>query len=154
MVSRQSLRSQFTEILHLKESPHRTALAFALGVFIAFTPTYGFHFLTAVLFAWGFRLNFLALLLGSFVNNPWTVVPILGLTLWIGFLLLGMPDTSVQWESLNTATFYDALLPYVIPFALGGMVLSLAGLLLSYPIAFLVISQYRKSRSPQPSRAS
>ncbi|MFB3071649.1 MAG: DUF2062 domain-containing protein, partial [Nitrospirales bacterium] len=51
MFSLASIRSQLTQVLHLQESPHRTALAFALGIFIAFSPTYGLHTLSAIFFA-------------------------------------------------------------------------------------------------------
>jgi uncharacterized protein (DUF2062 family) len=38
-----SFRALLRQVLHLQESPRRTALAFALGVFIAFSPAYGLH---------------------------------------------------------------------------------------------------------------
>lgn len=146
MFSFQTLRTQLIEVLHVQESPHHTALAFAVGVFIAFSPTYGFHFVSVVFCAWAFRLNFLALLVGSLVNNPWTVAPILGLTLWTGFLLLGMPDTgSFNWDSLSMDTLVEVILPYILPFAIGGFLLSLAGFCVTYPLAFFLVSRYRKA---------
>ena len=144
------LRSQLSQILHLHESPHRTALAFALGVVIAFSPTYGLHTASVFLCAWVFRLNLLALVSGSLVNNPWTLVPILGLTFWTGFKVTSHPPVSFTWDDLTPATFYAEVLPYFIPFMTGGIVLSLLGGILSYPIAYLVISRYRVLRHRQP----
>lgn len=92
MVTPNYLRAKIREALHLGETPQRTALAFALGVFIAFTPTYGLHTASVVFLAWVLRLNFPAILVGSLINNPWTVVPILGATMWTGFVLLGIQD--------------------------------------------------------------
>ncbi|TKB87160.1 MAG: DUF2062 domain-containing protein, partial [Nitrospira sp.] len=37
------VRSLFRQVLHLDETPHRTALAFAIGSFIGFSPAYGLH---------------------------------------------------------------------------------------------------------------
>jgi uncharacterized protein (DUF2062 family) len=149
MLSIENLRSQFTNVLYLQEPPHRTALAFAIGVFIAFSPTYGLHTLTVVFCTWAFRLNFLAIFLGALLNNPWTIAPILGLTLWTGFLLLGMPDsTSFHWETLTLDNLYEAISPYLLPFISGGCVLGLAGSLLAYPIALMIISKTRRSTSP------
>ena len=51
MLSVESLRQRLAEVLHLQETPHRTALAFATGVFIAFAPHYLFHTASVVLFA-------------------------------------------------------------------------------------------------------
>jgi uncharacterized protein (DUF2062 family) len=144
MVSLGTLRTSLRQILHLDEPPHRTALAFAVGVFIAFSPTYGFHTLMVVFCAWAFRLNFLALAAGAFLNNPWTMVPFLGATLWTGFQLTGMPDfPSVYSDELSLASLYQHMMPYLLPFFLGGVVLSLIGGLLGYLVAYGVISHYR-----------
>lgn len=139
-----SFRALLREVLHLRESPQRTALAFALGVFIAFSPAYGLHMAMVVLCTWLFGLNFVALLAGAFVNNPWTLVPILGATYWTGALLLGRTDTpTFNWHDPSFAGIYQQVLPYAIPFALGGLVLSVIGALLSYPAAYLLVLRYR-----------
>lgn len=141
-----SFRSLVRHVLHLRESPQRTALAFALGVFIAFSPAYGLHTAMVVLFTWLFRLNFLALMAGAFVNNPWTVVPILGATYWTGALLMGRTDVpSFTWHDLSFSGLYQQILPYAIPFALGGFVLSVLGALLTYPAACFFVAKYRRT---------
>ena len=155
MLSLASIRSQLTKVLHLQEPPHRTALAFALGVFIAFSPTYGLHTLSAIFFAWAFRLNFAAILLGNFVNNPWTTVPILGATMWTGFFLLGMPDApAFSWDSLSAEAIFEVAMPYILPFTLGACTLSLLGALIAYPLGLFLISRYRKQRETANNPAS
>lgn len=139
------IRSLLKNILHLEESPHRTALAFALGVFIAFSPTYGLHTLSVVFCALAFRLNAVALLAGSLVNNPWTVVPIIGATFWTGFWLLGVPDAApVNWSIPDLRAFYEQVIPYAAPFLLGGLTLSLVGGALGYGLAYVFVSQHRQ----------
>jgi uncharacterized protein (DUF2062 family) len=137
-------------VLHLQESPQRTALAFALGIFIAFSPAYGLHTAMVALCTWLFGLNFLALLAGAFVNNPWTIIPILGATYWTGALLLGRTDApTFDWHDLSFSGIYDQVLPYAGPFVLGGLVLSVLGALLSYPVAYFSLVKYRRdSRVP------
>jgi len=157
VLSLASIRSQLTQVLHLQEPPHRTALAFALGVFIAFSPTYGLHTLSAIFFAWAFRLNFAAILLGNFVNNPWTTVPILGATMWTGFFLLGMPDApAFSWDSLSAEAIFEVAIPYILPFTLGACTLSLLGALITYPLGLFLISRYRKHQvaTSDPARCS
>lgn len=152
MFSLAALRSKLSHILELHESPHRIALAFAVGVFIAFSPTYGLHTLSVLFLAWLFRLNFLAMLAGALINNPWTLVPILGATFWTGFAVLGMPaPPTVSWNDLSLEALYETILPYAGPFFLGGLILSLAGALLSYPVAVVMISRYRGFRRRTPS---
>ncbi|MDH5252703.1 MAG: DUF2062 domain-containing protein [Nitrospira sp.] len=141
-----SFRALLRQVLHLQESPQRTALAFAVGVLIAFSPAYGLHTAMVVFCTWLFGLNFLALLAGALVNNPWTIVPILGATYWTGAWLLGRMETpTFNWDDLSFSGIYQQVLPYVVPFALGGLVLSVIGALVSYPIAYRLILRYRSS---------
>lgn len=82
------LKEAFKTLLSL-DAPSRTkAKAFAVGVFVAFTPTYGLHTVTVILFSWLFRLPFSIVLLGSLVNNPWTFFPIYGVSYVAGRWLL------------------------------------------------------------------
>ena len=151
MVSIHRLRSQLHQILHLDESPQRTALAFAVGVFIAFSPTYGLHTLMVLFCTWAFRLNFLALMAGALVNNPWTIVPMLGATLWTGFQILGMPPIEpITWSDVSFAAVYRQVSPYILPFLVGGLVLSILGAAVSYPLSYWVISKYRVRKSHAP----
>ena len=98
-----SFRSLLRQVLHLQESPQRTAVAFAIGVFIGFSPAYGLHTVMVLICAWAWRLNVLALMAGAFLNNPWTLVPILGATYWVGALVLGRSDSpSFDWQDLGS----------------------------------------------------
>ena len=145
MVTPNHLRAKIREALHLGETPQRTAVAFALGVFIAFTPTYGLHTASVVFLAWALRLNFPAILVGSLINNPWTVVPILGATMWTGFFLLDIRDVpDVSWSHLSITSLYETVLPFILPFTLGALTLSILCALLAYPLGLLLISWYRK----------
>jgi len=138
-----SLMSRLQQVLNLKETPRRTALAFALGIFIAFFPVYP-HTVIILIFAWSFRLNFLALFAAASLNNPWTMVPILGATYWTGALLMGRQDVpSFNWKDLTLADVYHQILPYAVPFALGGLVLSVIGALVTYPAAYFFLSKHR-----------
>ena len=139
-----SFRALLRHVLHLQESPQRTALAFALGVFIAFSPLYGLHTAMVVLCTWLFGLNFIALLAGAFINNPWTIIPILGATYWTGAVLLGRTDVpNFDWHDLSFSGIYQQVLPYAAPFVVGALILSVIGAVLSYPIAYLVLTKYR-----------
>jgi uncharacterized protein len=143
-----SFRALLRQVLHLQESPRRTALAFALGVFIAFSPAYGLHTAMVALCTWLFGLNFIALLAGALINNPWTIIPILGATYWTGAFVLGRDDTpTFDWHDLSFNGIYDQVLPYAGPFVLGGLILSVLGALVSYPTTFFFITKYRPESS-------
>jgi len=144
-----SFRSLLKQVLHLRESPQRTALAFAIGVFIGFSPAYGLHIIMVLFCTWALGLNFLALMAGAFINNPWTLVPILGATYWVGALLLGRSDSpSFDWHDVSFGAIYEQVMPYAMPFILGGLVLSLLGAALAYPLAYYFVAKYRQSHPP------
>ncbi|MFI5248223.1 MAG: DUF2062 domain-containing protein [Nitrospirales bacterium] len=144
-----SFRPLLKQVLHLQESPQRTALAFAIGVFIAFSPTYGLHTVMVLFFTWALGLNFLALMVGAFINNPWTLVPILGATYWVGALLLGRSDSpSFDWHDVSFGAIYEQVMPYAVPFFLGGLVLSLVGAALAYPLAYYFVAKHRQLHPP------
>ncbi|MDP1768176.1 MAG: DUF2062 domain-containing protein [Nitrospirota bacterium] len=146
-----SFRSLLKQVLHLRESPQRTALAFAIGVFIAFSPTYGLHTAMVLFCTWALGLNFLALMVGAFINNPWTIVPILGATYWVGALLLGRSDgPSFDWHDLSFTAIYEQVMPYAVPFFLGGLVLSLLGAVLAYPLAYYFLARHRRAHPLDP----
>ena len=145
-----SFRSLLKQVLHLHESPHRTALAFAIGTWIAFCPFYGFHIILVGLCAWIFGLNMIALLAGAFLNNPWTIVPILGATYWTGAFLLGRSETpSFDWHDLSFRAIYDQVMPYALPFTFGGLTLSFIGAVLAYPLAYYFIKKYRQAQTSE-----
>lgn len=76
-------------VQRLPDKPERIARGIAAGVFTVFTPFYGFHFLTAALCAKLIRGNIIAALLGTFVGNPLTYVPIAAISLQTGHFLMG-----------------------------------------------------------------
>lgn len=145
----ESVRQQVGQVLHLQESPHRTALAFAIGVFIAFAPHYLFHTASVVFCAWAFRLNYIALFLGSFLNNPWTLVPILAASLYTGLLLIGeSSSTAIEWDHMTMDNMFEMLSPYFLPFIVGACTLSILGFLVSYPVMRWAITRYRGLKRP------
>jgi len=144
MLSMESLRQRLTHVLHLQESPHRTALAFATGVFIAFAPHYLFHTASAAFCAWMFRLNYVAIFLGSFINNPWTFIPILAASLYTGVFVMGESShPTIEWRKLTTDNLFDRLSPYLIPFLVGACTLAIVAALIAYPLMRWTITRCR-----------
>lgn len=70
---RRATRYVILRIIRLSDSTHRISLGLTLGTLVSFTPFLGTHFIQAGLFAWLFRANVLAALIGTFIGNPWTL---------------------------------------------------------------------------------
>ena len=73
----------------LPGSPEQIARGIWAGVFASFTPFFGLHFLLSALIAVILRGNILAALLGTFIGNPLTYVPIAWVGIQSGHMILG-----------------------------------------------------------------
>lgn len=148
MVTISYWRDKLRSILHLDDNPHRIAMAFSLGVFIAFSPFIGLHLISAFFLAWVLRLNTVAVLLGTLLNNPWTIAPIFGTGLWVGIEIYGRHHLldPVHWGDLTIVNFIPQFEPYVMPFLLGTTLLGVIASLVAYPCAFYFVKEYRHIR--------
>lgn len=153
------LRATFRRLLALDDPPERTALAFSIGVFIAFSPFLGLHTILATLIAFVFRFNKIAVYSGTFVNNPFlTLVPIIIASYAVGAFLLGRPlriPTAglelLRYPHLLTADYYRKVFheswDVVWPFAIGGMVLSVVCSLTAYPVTSALLRAQRHAKA-------
>src|SRR5436190_22317603 len=78
------LRRVLGQLLHVDDTPERTAAAFALGVFFGFSPFIGFHTLLGIAFAFLLNLNRVAVLLGVYSNLPWVIGPYYAIVTMVG----------------------------------------------------------------------
>ncbi|MGC1503256.1 MAG: DUF2062 domain-containing protein [Sulfitobacter sp.] len=154
----------------LPDSPERIARGVWAGVFVTFTPLFGFHFLVAALLAKVMKGNILASLMATFVGNPFTFVFIALSSLKTGHLLLGteLPDgelrvlsrkfadagsdlwrnfvsiftpAEMDWSSL-TAFSRDVFYPYLI----GSIIPGVTCATIAYYLAVPLLQAYQKRR--------
>lgn len=154
----------------LPDQPHRIARGVAAGVFISFTPLFGFHFLGAAAIAWAIRGNIIAALLGTFFGNPLTTPIIAVSSVALGRWMLGVEgaispqrifgdfsralgdvwhnvgatfsDALTRWEGL-IAFFHDIFLPYLI----GGLGPGIAFAVASHYLMVPLFHAYQKRRA-------
>ena len=81
------------KLLHIHDSPKKTAAAFAIGLFWGLSPVtppfLGLQTGMALLCAFVFRLNKIAAFIGTLITNPYTFLPVYGFGTYIGSRLLG-----------------------------------------------------------------
>ena len=140
------IQDRFRGLLKLDDPPHKLALAFALGVFIAFSPTIGLHMVSCLAFGWMFRLNKLVIITASFINNPWTIVPLYGFCVWFGMKITGddIAVPQIAWNELTFSSSYLVLKPYLWSFVAGTLLLGVIAAFLSYFLFYWVVVRYRR----------
>jgi len=133
MFSPRQWRQWLAMLVSLDESPWRMALALAVGVFISFTPFWGFQTLLAIVVATVARLNPALTIAGTWLNLPWFAPFVYAGAVKIGSALL--PDLS-------------GVAGWSIWLLVGCTALGLAAGLVTWLVAFGVI-RARRTRRPR-----
>jgi uncharacterized protein len=120
-----------SRLLHLHDTPSRTAAAFAVGVFFSFSPFLGLQIVLAMTAAFLLGLNRLAVFVGLNANLPWIIAPWYAGTTIAAAALLGISlpvdfrrDLSALFSlGVFSRSFWaqagDLLRPFLLPFLIG-----------------------------------
>jgi uncharacterized protein (DUF2062 family) len=152
----------------LPDPAHRISRGVFAGVFISFTPFFGFHFLGAAAIAWLIRGNILAALLGTFFGNPITTPIIAAVSVEFGTWLLGLPPVPLHkvinafslasvelWSNLTALFTGDPVnwlrlgefFRYVfLPYLVGGIIPGILTGLVAYYVTYPLIMSYQRGR--------
>ena len=146
----------------LPGTPEEIGRGVFAGIFVAFTPFFGLHFILAAVLAKLMRGRILAALLATFIGNPLTYVPIAVLSLRLGYVMLGIPrppgltrnvfeklgaagvdlwlnlkaiftPDRAEWDNL-IVLWHTLLLPWTVGGLLPGVLTGLVGYYLSVPV--------------------
>ncbi len=145
-VTRKLLRKWIEALLHIHDSPRRTAAAFAVGVFWSFSPFFGLHTALGLLCAFVFGLNRVAVVVGVYANLPWFIVPYYTVATLAGARVIGVrlpSDFAARLEqlvsgSIFTQAFWAGLLELMRPLLWPYHVGSLIGAALLAAVAYLL----------------
>jgi uncharacterized protein (DUF2062 family) len=152
------LRDLIKKLLHIEDTPERTALAYAIGVFLGFSPFLGFHTLVGLAIAFLFRLNRLAILLGVWTNSPWWIVPYYVFATWVGMWVMGF---WMDWATLKeifqlgkvqgfmSSDFWGQVSSQsdlLLSFLIGSLILCTLLSLIAYPLSLKFIKLYRSRK--------
>jgi uncharacterized protein (DUF2062 family) len=140
------------------DSPRRTAAAFALGVFLSFSPFLGLQIAIGMALAFLFRLSRAAVFIGLCANLPWIMVPWYTATTLAGGMLLGRPiatDFGARLDALMHLKFYTAafrehavelVAPFFWSFAIGSTLGAAALGAATYFVMSPLLARRRASR--------
>ncbi len=153
-----SFKDLIKQLLHIEDSPERTALAYALGIFLGFSPFLGLHTIGGIVVAFLFRMNRVAVLLGVWTNLPWWIIPYYTMATWVGMKVIGFQiDPAVLAEifrlGLNEgfiqSDFWNRLASQsdlLLAFGVGSLILGTMLSFIAYPLSLRWIKFYRSRR--------
>ncbi len=121
------------KLLAIRDTPGAIAGGVAIGIFVGFTPLFGFKTLLAIFFAWLTRSNLIAAVLATTLHDLlFPVLPVI--YLWeykIGFLLMnsrwpeGLSRVHLHWsEWRNWRLFVKVIVPTLIGSVICGLPLA------------------------------
>mgnify|MGYP005834330079 CR=1 FL=1 len=155
------MKTLIKKLLHIEDTPERTALAYSIGIFLGFSPFLGLHTLAGLAIAFLLRLNRVAILLGVWSNTPWWIVPYYMIATWIGMRMIGF---WVNWATLKGifqlgmdqgfmgSDFWNRLASQsglLLSFVVGSLLLSTLLSLAAYFLSLRGIKFYRSRRKHQ-----
>jgi uncharacterized protein (DUF2062 family) len=151
------LRRWLSALLHVDDTPERTAAAFAVGVFFGFSPFLGFHTLLGVIVAFLLNYNRVAVLLGVYSNLPWVIAPYYAFcTMVVGAPMTGHripPGFRQQIADLFELSIYNGdfwrqlgviLRPFFWPYMLGSLLGAVVLMAIAYPLALAFLRSRRR----------
>ncbi|HEY3128814.1 MAG TPA: DUF2062 domain-containing protein [Acidobacteriota bacterium] len=142
------------KIVSPHETAERLALSFTIGIFLSFSPPLGYHTVVGLAIAYLFGLNRTAMLVGIYINTPWTIVPYYAFATWVGVQITGLPEgvtmPNVGLREIMTRAFWRQIVAewkILFPATVGSFTLALLIALVTYPVILHLIRRYRWQRA-------
>jgi uncharacterized protein (DUF2062 family) len=160
--TRELARRWLDTLLHVNDTPERTAAAFALGVFLGFSPFLGLHTIVAIALAFMFNLNRVSVLLGVYSNLPWVIAPYYAFTTMMGAAFLRVtppPDLRQNLGdlfqlSIRSAAFWHELVrllrPLLWPYVIGSLIGATLLAAVAYRVALEFVIRRRRHHAAHP----
>lgn len=141
-----AFRDKTAAIFSVKDSPKKIAISFAVGIFIGMSPILGLHTVLGLFFAWIFRLNKFVTIIGVYITNPWTIVPIYTFATWFGAKLLGIKEIipSIDWNNISFKYLLNEMSHLLLPFVFGTTLLGLVSAITGYIIIYQAVMKSRQ----------
>ncbi len=121
-------------------TPGQRALGLALGIFSGCFPLFGLQSVLAIILASLFRGNRLLAIIGTWISNPFTYVPLYWFNYQLGCYFLGSGEGLLDFKKLTLGTFLESGWIFISRLLLGS---SLVGCVLGI-IAGVIIYAFIK----------
>lgn len=135
------LRDKLHQVVLAKDSPRKIAISFAAGVFIGMSPILGLHTVLGIFAAWIFGLNKFVTIVGVYITNPWTIIPIYTFATWVGARLLGIKSIipAIDWTNISLVYLLREMKPLLLPFVFGSTLVGVISAAVGYVIVYQAV---------------
>jgi len=140
-----ALRDKLREVISTQDSPKKIATSFAAGIFIGMSPFLGLHTVLGIGAAWLFKMNKFVTIVGVYITNPWTIVPIYTFATWLGARLLGVDKIipPLKWHAMSCSYRFNEVSFFLWPFVFGSTVVAFVSAIVGYIIVYHAVVQNR-----------
>jgi uncharacterized protein (DUF2062 family) len=151
---RRSLRYFAKRVLRINSSPHTIALGFGTGVFIAWSPFFGLHYVMSAAASFVLRGNIVASIIGTTLGNPLTLPAMWLLAYKLGGWIVGdagadattaLPDNLAQQS-------WAAIWPIVKLILIGSIPLGLVTGVIAYFAVRGAVTAFQEARRQRIAR--
>lgn len=151
---RRRLQYFYWRLARLRGQPESLARGLACGVFAGLFPFFGSQTLLAVLLAFLFRGNKILALVGPWISNPFTSLPIYAFNFYIGkWLLNDQTSTNINWRSWEDLKDIKELgIEIIWPLFVGCVVVGFVCAIISYFLGLRLIHRVRASHHARQRR--
>ncbi|PLX66096.1 MAG: DUF2062 domain-containing protein [Denitrovibrio sp.] len=144
MISR--FKIKIRKILLLDCPPSRIAAAAAIGVVIGFSPYIGFHTVIAIGTSFVFNLPLYPLIVGAYITNPLTFIPIYTLSYKFGEWVTGQrAELTVNFSDITFSNLLTTAKTFLVPFFTGSHLLGLILGAITYILTYYLVKKYKDS---------
>jgi len=144
LFDKEKWKKKIRSILTLDSHPGHISAGFAVGVFISFTPFFGLHTILAIAASFLLRINKVTCLTGTWVNTPFTMVPVFIASNRIGEVLLGHTPQKIIIQDLNMSYSLELLKSHGAPILIGTSLIGFVAALISYTLLYFLIVRFRR----------
>ncbi|MFA6078265.1 MAG: DUF2062 domain-containing protein [Candidatus Omnitrophota bacterium] len=145
-------KAVYLKLFRINDTPEKISAGLALGVFFGILP--GMGPFAALFFAFIFRINRAAALLGSILTNTWLSVPVFFLSVNIGSFMTGSNYSDINrtwtglikdfsWDKLFHLSIYKIAAPVILGYIAAGLVIGAA----AYAVTLGIIKTARNKKT-------
>ena len=146
------LRYWYLRLVRIQASSHDIAIGWAVGVFVGLLPIMPFQTIAAIALAFALRGSKVAAVLGTWVSNPLSWVPLHMAFYYVGKALVPFDVPDFDPHHFEMTQLAEMGWKFFIAMMVGGLGVATPLSIVSYCIAFKCVTAYRLRRKARLKR--